>query len=384
MQARDPWAKRHLPCDRVFAPALGPCPAQWKPTRPIVLDPFVHVWRPVRLLLASVVLTKGASLQDVHGGAMGWHDPAVRLLPLGLISIAAVEFLRCWRQSRVVALAFRRLRRGGALGLSFATLVACGQVEVVSDNGRSSLPVASDHCWQRCPARHNGRVVRRSHYTLQNDARTKFAAWVAYKVEPIYFGPSRDRNWQADPDLPPEETLEPEDYRGAHAALGTDRGHQAPLAAFAGGDWQSTNYLSNITPQKSALNQGPWRKLENAVRDLASHRGPLYVITGPLFDGPKGVPSRAWWALSKRLTLPHADEPHRVPSGYFKVVLRWSDGVLGGAAFVMPQTARRSDDPCSYRVPLKEAERRSGLLLVPMKRPMTDGSADLARDLGCS
>ena len=65
----------------------------------------------------------------------------------------------------------------------------------------------------------------------------------------------------------------PDDYTGANAALGTDRGHQAPLASFAGTDhWRDTNVLSNITPQASALSQGPWARLETRVRDLRGRR----------------------------------------------------------------------------------------------------------------
>ncbi|MGM7319810.1 DNA/RNA non-specific endonuclease [Idiomarina sp. ST10R2A5] len=52
--------------------------------------------------------------------------------------------------------------------------------------------------------------------------------------------------------------------------MGTDRGHQVPLASFSNTlHWSTTNCLSNITPQAEGLNQGPWALLESAVRVLA-------------------------------------------------------------------------------------------------------------------
>jgi endonuclease G len=86
--------------------------------------------------------------------------------------------------------------------------------------------------------------------------------------------------------LAPDETLEPEDYDGANAALRVDRGHQAPLAAFSGTPfWAETNILSNITPQASALNEASWQQLEARETRLAREANTgVYVLTGPLFE----------------------------------------------------------------------------------------------------
>ncbi len=149
-------------------------------------------------------------------------------------------------------------------------------------------------------------LIIRDCYALSSNDSTKFADWVAYRLNSeTIFVPATitkevrlERVWKADPWLDPDETLEPTDYKGAHAALKTDRGHQAPLASFKGtGCWAETNFLSNITPQKSALNQGPWRILEDKVRDLAAKQT-VYVITGPLYE-------------REMKRLPGADEPPR-------------------------------------------------------------------------
>lgn len=226
------------------------------------------------------------------------------------------------------------------------------------------------HCLHGCPvgAGDIDDIVVREIYTLASNDLTKMADWVAYRVTPSSIGPSGERKWSADPWLDPEETLEPSDYDGASGALGVDRGHQAPLAGQSGTPFASdTNLLSNITPQGADLNQGPWQRLEARENELATGEGiAVYVLTGPLFE--RVVPP-----------LPRADERHRVPSGYWKVVLT-QDGRLSG--FIMDTAAPRSLNYCDARVPLEEVELRSRLGLFP--RLKTRSFRDLSPQLGCS
>ena len=215
---------------------------------------------------------------------------------------------------------------------------------------------------------------------LSNNGRTKFADWVAYVVSPATFGPSRGRVWRRDPDIPAAETLEPEDYRGANAGIKTDRGHQAPLASFAGAaDWRTTNYLSNITPQKSALNQGPWVRLETAIRKLAGlpDVASVHVATGPLYEMP--MPQ-----------LPHADEAHLVPSGYWKLVAVRSAGGVEAIGFIMDQNLARNADFCAVdnRADLLKLEHRTGLRFFPTLDDTAFGAVlatvkSISKRLGC-
>ncbi len=89
-----------------------------------------------------------------------------------------------------------------------------------------------------------------------------------------------------------------------------DRGHQAPLAIFKNTDyWEDTNYYSNITPQKSGLNQGIWRSLELRILQLSAEVGEVYVYTGPHYE-------------REMVSLPNAqDKEHSIPSGYWKIVI---------------------------------------------------------------
>lgn len=198
----------------------------------------------------------------------------------------------------------------------------------------------------------SNKLVARPIYCMSNNRDTKFADWVAYRldVNTVSGQSVKKRNWKPDPVLDEDETLEPADYKGAHAKLKTDRGHQAPLASFKGTDyWHQTNYLSNITPQHKDLNQGPWKKVEDHVRELATEK-PIYVITGPLYE-------------REMEALPNADEPHRVPSGYWKIIATQSTGEarLTVVGYIFDQSTARRDAPSNHIVSVDEIESRTGL-----------------------
>jgi endonuclease G, mitochondrial len=225
------------------------------------------------------------------------------------------------------------------------------------------------HCLHSCPtgAPATNDLVVREIYTLSSNDATKFADWVAYRITPRTIGPSGARAWAADPWLAPSETLEPPDYTGAPNTLIIDRGHQAPLASFSGTEHpEHTNLLSNITPQGRALNQGPWVRLEDAERSLVrSSNAPLYVLTGPLYE-------------RNMTALPRADEPHRVPSGYWKIVMT-EDGRL--SAFLMDTGLARNAPHCGQRTTVETIEQRSNLRFFPDLARRNFRSLDAA--LGC-
>ena len=237
---------------------------------------------------------------------------------------------------------------------------------LLGSTAASAQEIHTFHCLYGCPSGtplSNDLIVREI-YTLSSNDVTKFADWVAYRVSPDTIGPTQSRSWRADPWLSDEETLEPADYSGANAALRTDRGHQAPLAAFTGTEhWRDTNFLSNITPQSASLNQASWMRLEAAVRNLAADGSTLYVMTGPLYEGNTAL-------------MPQS-ESHTVPSGYWKVVLS-EDGAVAG--FIFPQDTPRSAAYCDYQADLTEIEHRSRLTL----NPRHEGTfSNFAPTLGC-
>lgn len=235
-------------------------------------------------------------------------------------------------------------------------------------------------CLKGCPIseqKEAGRVLSREAWVLFNNPKTKFADWAAYRVSPSTIGRSKPRKWRADPELPPEETLEPEDFQGAHAALQTDRGHQVPLASFSGTrDYEPLNYMSNVTPQRSVLNQKLWNLLEQAERKFVlENQAPLFVVTGPLYEGAMEA-------------LPGADESHQVPSGYFKVLAHVRGDRLETAALIAPQSTGASESYCDHAVTIDEVERRAGLDVFPLlpeqeARVLESEKGGLFQALGC-
>ena len=240
-----------------------------------------------------------------------------------------------------------------------------------------SVSSFADNCVYDCPTGASGQEIERSIYTLSNNASTKFANWVAYNVTSSTIdGPTRSRNWKSDPNIDSDETLEAADYTGAYATIGTDRGHQVPLASFSNTtDWEMLNYLSNITPQSSDLNQGPWVDLEESVREYVRTGQDVYVVSGPLYE----------WTFA---SLPGADESHTIPSGYFKVVITDVNGWVEASAFIMEQDAGRSDDYCDTEVSVDEVESRSGLNIMPSLSSYKESAVEgllggLTTELGC-
>lgn len=234
----------------------------------------------------------------------------------------------------------------------------------------SSSVLAGDHCLSGCPlgTEQSNIEITRPIYRMSFDIQTKFADWVAYKVTNSTIGKTQKRNWKTDPEIPNEFELEPGDYKGAYATLKTDRGHQVPLASFTSTPhWKMTNYLSNITPQKSSLNQGSWVRLENAVRNLVRNTGDVFVVSGPLYE-----------ADQEQMVLPGADESHQVPTGYFKIVAK-QDGRV--SAFLFDQDVSRKYSRCDALVSLEEVETRSGLNIFSSNANFETGRLDI--ELGC-
>lgn len=335
----------------------------------------------------------------------------------------------------------------------FLTLLGVLLLSLVWSQSSQSQEIHSQHCLLGCPygSGPTNDLIIRDIYILSSNDDTKLADWVAYRVDPLNFGKKRTRDWREDPWLDASETLERSDYRKAHSLAGYDRGHQAPLGSFSASRyWYQTNYLSNITPQRSALNQGPWRVLEQRIRSLARRsvqggKGILYVMTGPIYAEPRRAQAprhktggsephvksqeplealkeafkrqpfavwgqKSWWAQlassaqvvlnsrsalqpkelqsPKQGRLPSADEEHRIPSHYWKVVAVQGWPTIKVAAFIMPQTAGRRDSICDYAVPLAEVERATGLtfyhrLGTVEKAVLAARRGYLGRELGC-
>ena len=187
---------------------------------------------------------------------------------------------------------------------------------------------SQDFCHGKCPKARNNQTILTNHiFTYCNNSETKFADWVAYRLDTsLTHGAGRPRYWRADPNLPENERLEPDDFKYGYDSIGVDRGHLVPLGAIDGSDYYyEANYLTNITPQYSQLNRGIWKELEEIELSLVEQYDTIWVMAGTLYDSP--MPK-----------LPNCNEAHRIPSGYWKVIW-YSDLVI---AYVFNQDCGQS------------------------------------------
>ncbi len=145
-------------------------------------------------------------------------------------------------------------------------------------------------------------------FLISYDVETRWASWVLYRLTAEELAQTRARRkdrFVVDPiarrlGLP---VVSPEDYDGRIY----DRGHMAPSDDFvfdqAAND--QTFVMTNMLPQKRALNRGSWSRLEKQVRAWACTEKQLRVITGPIKE-------RAPLKMTSGLG---------VPQRFFKVIL---------------------------------------------------------------
>ena len=175
-------------------------------------------------------------------------------------------------------------------------------------------------------------------------------AWVAYRVADVKtLGETPPRPERFETDLRTAARV----GESAYTNSGYDRGHMAPNYAIAtryGEEAQRETFLmSNIVPQRHALNAGVWKEMEMKIATSYPGRfGEVWVIAGPVFG-----------ARPERLRGGPA-----VPEAFFMVVIDESDGRVRAQAMVFPQETPAGAGPEGFVVSVDEVERRTGLDLL--------------------
>lgn len=175
--------------------------------------------------------------------------------------------------------------------------------------------------------------------------------WAAYRVQDLPTLPRPPpRPDKFEVDRRTVARVSSDDYAGS----GYDRGHLAPNYAIAtrhGAQAQRETFLmSNITPQRKALNTGLWRELELKIATSYPARyGEVWVITGPVFGSQ---PARLRRSVG-------------VPEAFFLIVIDEQDGQLRTLALLVPQEAPASAPPERYLTTIEEIQRRTGLDFLP-------------------
>ncbi|MBE2216317.1 MAG: DNA/RNA non-specific endonuclease [Opitutaceae bacterium] len=193
------------------------------------------------------------------------------------------------------------------------------------------------------------RVLVNTGYVVGYSDALGLPLWAAYRADDGDFGDAPPRPESFAVDMRTTARIEPGDYTRS----GYDRGHLAPNHAIAlrhGRRGQEETFLmSNIAPQRHALNAGPWEAIERRIAAKYPARfGEVWVIAGPVLGlNPEKLRGRV-----------------AVPEAYFMIIVDEAEGRVRAQAFLLPQDAPESASPAEYLTTIDEIERRTGLDLL--------------------
>lgn len=188
--------------------------------------------------------------------------------------------------------------------------------------------------------------------------------FAAYRVADLELKDAPPRPDKFVPDLRTTARIAPEAYNGT----GYDRGHLAPNHAIAtrygAAAQMETFWMSNIIPQKHALNAGPWKRLEQRIATNYPGRfGEIWVFAGPVF-GEKPV-----W-LRRGLAQPEA---------CYMIIVDEFEGKLRALAFLFPQDTPAEAALENHLTTIDEIERRTGLDFFAVLDDAAEAAFEFAR-----
>ena len=193
------------------------------------------------------------------------------------------------------------------------------------------------------------RVITHKGYTVSYNYDWKIPNWVAYELtdEEVEGEVPRYDRFKPDPMVPENATAYTEDYKYS----GYDRGHMAPAADMKWDEqvMRESFYLSNICPQNPNLNGGVWKDLEEQVRDLASQKGRIFVVCGPIVNDANET-------IGANKVV--------VPQAFYKVLLQEDEEGLHAIGFIYENKSGRR--PMStYARTVDEVEEMTNINFFP-------------------
>lgn len=198
-------------------------------------------------------------------------------------------------------------------------------------------------------------ILINRHYILGYSYYYRQAKWALEIVDRGMEDVERSNNFRSDFRIPELFRVDKAQYEGS----GFDRGHLVASANQNEVELQDseTFLLSNMCPQEHGFNNGVWKRLEKAVRELNKLEDvcEVYVISGPIFDFDLVIETITTSDASPiKLPIPHL---------FFKSVLaERRSGALHMWSFVMQhESSRKSLD--KFRVPTTHVEVMVGVNL---------------------
>ncbi|MBC8010687.1 MAG: DNA/RNA non-specific endonuclease [Burkholderiales bacterium] len=198
-----------------------------------------------------------------------------------------------------------------------------------------------------------GRFLRNTGYVVGYGEDFGSPLWVGYRVKDVDPLPApAERPERFEVDVRTVARVDP----GAYTGSGYDRGHLAPNYAIAtryGAKAQRETFLmSNIIPQRHALNAGLWKQMElRAATSYPARFGEVWVLAGPVFRRPPAA----------RLAEGESGVGVAIPEACFMILADESDGRVRTLAFMFPQETKEGARPEDFLTTIDEIEDRTGL-----------------------
>ncbi len=183
------------------------------------------------------------------------------------------------------------------------------QVELVHQETSDKNDAATNRLEMPSPLKNSAeQIMYKTAYTVSYNKKMKIPNWVAWELTPerLVERESRTNEFLPDPELPTDEAVTTNDYKGS----GYDRGHMCPAGdnKYRYRAMMESFYMTNMCPQIHSLNSGDWKELEEKCRTWAKREGKIYIVCGPILY------------KQKHKTIGRKQQVV-VPEAFFKVVL---------------------------------------------------------------
>lgn len=193
-------------------------------------------------------------------------------------------------------------------------------------------------------------IIERPYYTVRFNEKYEQAYWVSYKLHPDSLKQSKrtiQEDFRADPRVRTGSAVV-SDYAGS----GFIKGQLAPVEDFAYDDFAISQsfYMSNVSPQLAEFNRGPWRRIEEKVREWTKEHGELFVVTGPLFGEDM---------------MEIGANQVAVPKSFYKIVLDMNRPDIKAIAFLVSNAPAEGVALERFTVKIDQLEALTGLDFFP-------------------
>lgn len=212
-------------------------------------------------------------------------------------------------------------------------------------------------------------LIHYANFSIVMNPIRRMAWYVAYNIDGTAFqkGLPRNDSWMQDPSWP--ESLQPLNEHFLRS--GWDRGHLISPSLVCWGDVRiagiarkQANYLTNVTPQSSMMNQKWWLSLEETERRAAVGRKRVIGMSGPVFEEN----DETFRDKFEKDGMFIAWETYRIPKAYWKLIITRNGENIEYVAFILDQYFLQGEIKkkpfliTNYTVPLKLLEEKTGLI----------------------